>query len=516
MSAKRRFIIAVDIGTTSMRACVYDHECRLEFFTQRPVSVEYNQSEEGRLLVEMDPDRLWADFKQLVEEAIDRLADRSLLAGLCLCCQRNTFISWDRETLQPVHPLITWKDERAAAQCKAWNKSAVIKVLRLLRFILRTALAFRPSTGAGRSPTSSREAERFNAAKVFKFVNAMVTHRFLATLQEVSVSSGSCWPRIALCLGTMDSWLQMKLTSGRSWATDASNASSTGLYDPFLQDWGHAILRLVGFPSSVLPELKPTAGQELGTIDEKIFGMEIPILCSVADSQAAAFGSNCLSPAEVKISLGTGTFVNVVTNRPHAAFTGVYPLVGWTLPDRTTFVVEARANDTATSINWALSVGLCASVEEASNFDDTPAQFGLCFVPAFNGIQTPHEDNAACAAFLGIGPKTSKRQMLRALVESIAFSVKQIWDELEEQKLAPKAPTVRLCGGPVERMVEPEFCSAKGAALLGGLTAGMWTLDDVHELVAVDRRFDPRAVEGLDARYVQWKKAVKRCLEYYE
>ncbi|KAI6232392.1 hypothetical protein M3Y95_00481100 [Aphelenchoides besseyi] len=515
MNNETRFIIAVDIGTTSIRACNYDQECRLQFFTQRPISIIYSNSEKNRLLAEIDPDRLWSDFKHLVNEAIRKLPDPTQLAGLALCCQRNTFISWNAETLRPCHRLICWKDERAAGKCTMWNRSKLIKLINL----------------SGKIGYFFTRSERFKAARVFKFVNAMVTHRFLATL-ETNDHMKELLANNQLRLGTMDTWLQLQMSNGRSCATDASSASSTGLFDPFTFDWGHAILKLVRFPAEILPEVKPTAGVEWGMIDKSIFGFEIPLLCSVADSQAAVYGTNCLSNSMVKISLGTGAFVNVVTDEPHSGFSGIYPLVGWSLPDDTTFVVEARANDTATCINWAQSVGLFEDFKEASNFDNTPPQSSLCFIPAFNGIQTPYEDNESCAAFMAIRPSTTKRQMLRALLESIVFTIKQIWDQLETQKLAPKHPTIRLCGGVskndficqnianaigkrVERVSEPEFSSAKGAALLAGLTAGMWNTDNMNELVKIDRSFDPIPDRQMNLRYKTWLKAVQRCLQFY-
>lgn len=131
----------------------------------------------------------------------------------------------------------------------------------------------------------------------------------------------------------------------------------------------------------------------------------------MGDSQAGIIGAGCLNEGMVKISLGTGTFFNIVSNKPYASLGGVYPLIGWSLPDKRSYTIESRANDTATPINWALSMSLCDKIEDTSNYTNEDAQPGLCFIPSFSGTQTPVEDNNACAGFLGLRPHTTKKQM---------------------------------------------------------------------------------------------------------
>ncbi|KAI6191611.1 hypothetical protein M3Y97_00246800 [Aphelenchoides bicaudatus] len=493
MSGDSRFIITVDIGTTTIRTCLYDQNCSLRFYKEKPVSLIY-ETNDDKLYVEMDPDVLFSDFKELVCESISNLPNINQLAGMGICCQRNTIISWDKLTLKPFHRFLTWKDCRAIDECRSWNESLRIKLLNV----------------AGRIAYFFTRSERYKAAGFYKFLNAMVPIKFLTTLKS-DVDMQQALDENRLQLATLDAWLISRLTLGRCCFTEPSNASSTGLFDPFLFDWGYTILKFIGFPLKVLPELRYSGGQELCRVDKSIFGVEIPLLSLLADSQAAAFGSACTQENMFKFSIGTGTFVNLYSDKPYSGL---------------------NANDTATAIKWALSLSLCDQIEETSSFTNKDAQQGLCFVPAFGGVQTPCEDNNACAGFLGLRPNTTKRQMMFAVIESVSFKIRQIWDAFADQQLCPSQPIIRLCGGvskndficqqisnlighPVERVVEPEFCSAKGTALLAGVTAGLWSLDDCSKSTQIDRRFEPKANEELTSRYNLWLKANSRCLEFY-
>jgi putative glycerol kinase 5 len=317
--------------------------------------------------------------------------------------------------------------------------------------------------------------------------------------------------------------------------TEPSNASSTGLYDPYQQNWGHMLLRIVGFPCEILPEIRNTAGAPLATVHPSVCGISIPIGAVVADAQCAAFGCGCLKENSLKISLGTGTFVDLVTgDKPHASMKGVYPLVGWKVEDDTTFLVEGCSHDTASVLLWAHSIGLYQNVEETSAIaSSAKPQEGLYFIPAFNGIQTPIDDDAACAAFFGIHSGTTKTQLLRAILESIAFRVYQIYQTMDEE-ISDDITTIRCCGGvakndficqliatligrPVDRTEDAEFSCAKGAALLAGITAGLWQKNCVSDFVTVERVFKPVTSERQQAlgKYKKWRNTLDRCLNYY-
>ncbi|KAK0404746.1 hypothetical protein QR680_017607 [Steinernema hermaphroditum] len=449
------------------------------------VKLHYSGASEEVLRVEIDPDELWNQFLGVVNDVlvyIDKSVDTVTMG---ICAQRNTFITWNRLTMEPCHRMITWKDCRAKAACKEWNESFTLKALNMSGAVLHFFT---------RMP-------RFKAARMYKFINQMITHRLLVTIDE-NPSMKTLVDKGLLALGCIDTWLISKLTNGRIFITEPSSASSTGVYDPFQQRWGDVILKIVHFPVNVLPDLTTTAGDTIAVADNSIFGLPIHVGAMLGDQQAALFGSGCRRKGDVKISLGTGSFLDVVTgDKPHASMSGIYPLVGWSTPQNICFVAEGCSSDTSTILEWAHSLGLFDSVQETSAIAQTaPADAMVFFIPAFGGIQTPVNDDHACCAFMGLRPDTTKAVMIRAILESIAFRIYQIWTKFNEELPNTIKPSIRCCGGvsknnflcqtisslldlPVERVEEESFCAAKGAALLAGLSTGMWKMEKIDDLI---------------------------------
>uniref|UniRef100_A0AC35FXR6 Glycerol kinase n=1 Tax=Panagrolaimus sp. PS1159 TaxID=55785 RepID=A0AC35FXR6_9BILA len=513
-------IIAVDIGTSKIRVCLFDTQMKLRWFEEKNVEIIY-ELDNDILIAEMEPDILWKQFKELVELAVHQAGGSSFILSCGICTQRNTFCSWNKSTLEPCHRLVVWKDMRAKDVCKEWNHSFTVKSLNT----------------AGKFAHFLTRSERFKAAKMFQFINTMVTQRFLVTLEK-NETMKSLLDNGTLAFGCIDTWLMSKLSNGKLYLSETSCASSTGLFDPFLNDWGHTILRLIKFPVSLLPDLVDTVtdGKPFMTVDESIFGFPLKIGALIADQQSALFGAGCLTQGSMKISLGTGTFVDLVTgSSPHASMHGLYPLVGWRTKNIPLFIAEGKSDDTATLLNWALSIGLCSDISETSTIAQlTTAEPNLHFVPAFGGIQTPLNDDNACSAFLGIRPETSKEQMIRAILEAIAFRVYQIWQTLEDEVAFQIGNTVRICGGvaqndfvcqtiatlinrPVERLVDGQFTAAKGAALLAGVSSGLWSLESSTNLINVQQTFVPDLSyqSYLLSQFSNWNKAVQRCLKFY-
>ncbi|KAH7719114.1 FGGY family of carbohydrate kinasesN-terminal domain containing protein [Aphelenchoides avenae] len=514
------YIISVDIGSTKMRSCVFDAKCQLCYSTETEVET-ISFEERNTTRSEIEPEVMWESFQKILASAVDFVKrQRATKASLALCVQRNTFVTWNKETLEPCHRLITWKDGRGRNVTYEWNDSILRKLL----------------NAGGRLAHFFTRVERFKAAAIFRAINAMVTHRFLVTLDE-NDDMKKLLAADKLAVGCLETWLIARLTKNKVHVTDPSNASSTGLYDPFQNDWGYLLLKILGFPTSVLPQLVDTAGMSIGTVDGSMFGIPMSIDAVTADAQIAALGCGCTKPGQMKISLGTGTFLDMITGpQPYASMRGIYPLVGWSVHEETTFVVEGCSHDTAPVVHWALSVGLMDTVEESSDvaLRATP-QSGLHFIPAFNGVQTPIDDDTACCGFLGIRPTTSKPQMLRAVFESLAFRVYQIAEAMREEIGMQSGVAIRICGGvarndficqqianllrqPVERVEDYDFASAKGAALLAGVTEGLWSMDSLTDFVSVERTFVPDEAEGerLLREYKQWLKALRACLKYYE
>uniref|UniRef100_A0AC34RSZ2 Glycerol kinase n=1 Tax=Panagrolaimus sp. JU765 TaxID=591449 RepID=A0AC34RSZ2_9BILA len=507
-------ILAVDIGTSSIRVCIFDAELRLLWSKSRPIILEY-RLEGHSMLCEMDPEKLWDDF--CLEEA----GGSSNVLSCGICMQRNTFISWNKETLEPCHQLIVWNDCRGKDLCLDWNKSWTVKLL----------------NAAGRAAHFLTHWERFKAAKMFRFLSAMVAPRFTVTLEK-NPQMKKLLEEKKLALGCLDTWLLSKLTKGAMFAAEASCASSTGLFDPYLNDWGYTILKLIGFPVQVLPCLIDSTfqGQAVALCDSSIFGFPLQIGGMIGDQQSAVFGAGCRHKGSVKISLGTGTFVDLITgSKPHASMHGLYPLVAWRIENQPVYIAEGKSDDTGTLISWALKVGLCNSVTEMDPLarNAQPAS-GLFFVPAFGGIQTPINDDNACCAFIGLRADTTKAQMIRAILEAISFRVYQIWLALEEEIEYQIGTNVNVCGGVannnfivemiatligkrVEKNTDCEFTAAKGAAMLGAISVGIMKPEESSKFVKIDRFIEPdwKSRPTILEKFNGWSKALNRCLNFY-
>ncbi|VDD85872.1 unnamed protein product [Enterobius vermicularis] len=509
-STAKKHVIAMDVGTTTMRACLFDGKCQLVAVAEEPIKLEFSGSDAEGVRAEIDPDLLWDQFCSVLRGVIDVVKDISSICSLGISCQRNTFICWNKQSGLPCHKFVTWKDCRARDECKRWNNSLTLKALNtfggLLYFLTRQS--------------------RFKSARMFAFLSAMVTHRLMVTISQ-SPELQLLMKQGNLMFGCLDTWLIHKLTGGRVHITEPSNAS---------MDWGRTLLSIISFPTSLLPKHTFTAGRPLASVDSHLFGINVEIGAVAGDQQAALFATGGWNKGDVNISLGTGSFMDVNTGTcPHASMRGLYPLVAWRFPTIYCYTAEGCAHDTALILKWAESIGLFVDVTDTSSMAKRAKPSDLCFVPAFGGIQTPINDYSACCAFLGIRPDTTKEQMVRSILESIAFRVYQIWDTVRKEVGFKLSHIVRCCGGvsandfvcetvstlinrPLQRIREQNFASARGIAMMAGLTAGLWNLENLPEMVCVEKTFDPIASQRdiLLERFRKWEAHLKRCLHFYD
>lgn len=356
--------------------------------------------------------------------------------------------------------------------------------------------------------------------------------------------------------GTIDTWLVWKLTNGAVHATDPSNACSSGFYDPFQMKWAKWAIRyyllisyptittkmlfplsLFDLPSSILPEVRDTNGS-FGVTDDKLFGREIPIRCVVGDQQAAVFGECCFDEGDVKATLGTGSFLDVNTgNSPHASFRGVYPLVGWRLKNSdATYLAEGGSSDTGTLVLWAKTIGLYENLEKScKELETSDSSRGVYFIPAFSGLQAPFNDPTAVTSFIGLSPTTTKSDMFRAILESIGYRVKQLYDIMKEETEFELRDELNVDGGIannefVVQMISDltgaqvirdnhREMSSRGAAFLSGLSTGFWSgLEELRKFRHHQKVFSPRMgvrTEKLHQSFVTWDKAANRCLNWF-
>ncbi|XP_071764110.1 glycerol kinase 5 [Centroberyx gerrardi] len=517
---KESFILAVDVGTTSIRCHVYDKDAKVRGSCSTKVVLLY--PEPG--LVEMDPDALWKGFVTVVKGAVqDAGLQMRQIEALGISTQRGTFTTWDRTTGVPFHNFISWQDLRAGELVRSWNRSCTMKaihgMMKVLHFLSRQ--------------------KRFLAASLVVFSTQHVTFRLVWALTHCkqlsqAVAEGNC------CFGTIDTWLLYKLTKGLVHATDYSNASATGIFDSYQMCWSGFLCAVVSLPLSIFPKVQNT-GHHFGSTDPSIFGVSIPIMSVMADQQAAMFGECCFDVGDVKITMGTGTFMNINTgNKPHTSVAGLYPVVGWKIGTEVVYLAEGNAADTGTAIKWAQELELFSDVQQTSAMAYSVADSdGVCFVPSFSGLQAPLNDPKACASFMGLKPSSTKCHLVRAILESVAFRNKQLYETMLRETHIP-ITKIRVDGGVCSndfvmqltadlfgrKVARPHCCemSCLGAAYVAGLGAGFWrSREELKKLQSTDRVFLPQgAPQGAGSpsgAYVpvlqSWERALRRSMNWY-
>ncbi|PNF42202.1 putative glycerol kinase 5 [Cryptotermes secundus] len=512
---ERKYVLALDVGTTTVRCYVLDNSTTVIGKACQEIEHLYPQIGQD----EIEPEELWTKSVSVLRDSIKAAGvNPHQIACIGISAQRSSFITWHRETGEPFHNFITWRDLRADGLVQQWNKSLTMKSIRMGALCLYTI---------------SRN-KRYLAGSVLKLMNAQVTLRLVWVLKNVEALQKAAKCHQAM-FGTIDTWLLYRLTGGKFHVTDVSSASATGFYDPFVMEWCDWVLRLFCIPSDMLPEVWDTAC-DFGCITTDIVEAAIPIRSLVADQAASLFGSCCFEEGDVKVTMGTGTFLNVNTGyKPQASVAGLYPQIGWRVVDEIVFIMEGASHDTGSLINWAQQIGLFSEPTDSADMANSVQNSnGLCFIPAFNGIQVPINNFQAAAGFIGIKPTTSRQHMVRAILESIVFRVVQLYQALLRE-VKNHYTCIKVDGGvsrndfvdqlladltglKVERPKSSEM-TALGAAFLAGLYEGVWqSKDELRMLRQVDRVFEPRAnvCEEYDSILTLWSQALHRFLDWYD
>lgn len=490
-------VLAIDQGTTSTRAMLFDTSIRVVSVAQRPLTQHFPYPG----WVEHDPDEICEHAVDTARAALERAGVTAAeVAAIGIANQRETLVLWDRATGKPVHPAIVWQDRRTAAICDQLKSEGVEPLVSD-----RTGLLLDPY---------------FSGTKL-----AWILQRFPEL--RARAADGE------LCCGTVDSWLVWKLTGGRVHATDATNASRTMLWNIHSGDWDPDLLALLDIPASVLPEVLD-CGAEYGTTVPELLGGPIPILGVAGDQQAAAMGNACLEPGMLKATYGTGCFALLNTGEaPVRSGNRLLTTVAFRNGDRTTYALEGSIFIAGAAVQW-LRDGL-GIIESAEQSGVLAAQADLAqriyMVPAFTGLGAPHWDARARGAILGLTRDTGPAEIARAALESVAFQTLDLLEAMRRDWSAGAGETIlRVDGGmtasdvtmqlladiiaaPVDRPRIAET-TALGAAWLAGWQSGIWP--DAQGFAAnwvLDRRFEP----GLDpdlrrGRIAGWRDAVRRTL----
>jgi glycerol kinase len=487
------YILALDQGTTSSRAIVFDHEGGIKSVAQR----EFRQVFPQPGWVEHDPEEIWTSQIGVAVEALAKLDLRPRdIAALGITNQRETTIVWDRESGKPVGNAIVWQDRRTAQFCdslKAQGHEAMIQG--------RTGLLI---------------DAYFSASKV-----AWILDHVPGARQRAEEGK--------LAFGTVDSWLIWKLTSGRVHATDATNASRTMLFNIHTGQWDEELLRLFRVPAAMLPRVGASS-ERYGEVTTTL-GLGRIAICGIAgDQQSSLFGQRCFAPGLTKNTYGTGCFLlQNIGPRPVKSANRLVTTVAWKLGNTVEYALEGSVFIGGAVVQWlrdALGIIRSSSDVEALAAS-VPDNGGVYFVPAFVGLGAPHWDQYARGAIVGLTRGTGAAHIARAAVESVAYQVADLLTAAQRDS-GTTLSELRVDGGaaannslmqfqadilgiPVVRPAMTES-TALGAAYLAGLSAGIWRVpEDLNALPRNEQRFEPRMPrsQSEDLR-AGWKQALAR------
>ncbi|MBZ9677783.1 glycerol kinase GlpK [Mesorhizobium sp. ES1-1] len=491
------FVLAIDQGTTSTRAILFDGHMNIVGSGQK----EFTQHYPASGWVEHDPEDIWASVLATVKLALKKAGRHaSDVAALGITNQRETVVIWDRATGKPIHNAIVWQDRRTAPLCQKLKKQGLEKT-----FTRKTGLLLDPY---------------FSGTKIAWILDKVKGARKRAEKGE-------------LLAGTIDSFLIWRLTGGKVHATDATNASRTLIYNIAENDWDKELLSILKIPSRMLPEVKDCA-DDFGVTEKNLFGAEIRILGVAGDQHAATIGQACFEPGMMKSTYGTGCFAllntgsDLVRSKNRLLTTIAYRLNG-----KTTYALEGSIFIAGAAVQWLRDgIKVIGKAEHSGQLaaEADPTQ-NVYLVPAFVGLGAPHWDADARGAIFGLTRNSGPAEFARAALESVAYQTRDLLDAMRKDwKTASVSTVLRVDGGmvasdwtmqrladildaPVDRPTILET-TALGAAWLAGSKAGVWPqAKEFAKSWALERRFKPD-MEALarSAKLAGWRDAVRRTL----
>ncbi|MER9376549.1 glycerol kinase GlpK [Mesorhizobium sp. M0491] len=491
------YILAIDQGTTSTRAILFDGEMKVAGSGQKEFAQHYPASG----WVEHDPEDIWASVVSTVKAALKKAGrNASDVAAIGITNQRETVVIWDRATGKPIHNAIVWQDRRTAPLCQKLKKQGLEKT-----FTKKTGLLLDPY---------------FSGTKIAWMLDKVKGARKRAEKGE-------------LLAGTIDSFLIWRLTGGKVHATDATNASRTLVYNIAENAWDDELLSILNIPAEMLPQVKDCA-DDYGITEKNLFGAEIRILGVAGDQHAATIGQACFEPGMMKSTYGTGCFAllntgsDLVRSKNRLLTTIAYRLNG-----KTTYALEGSIFIAGAAVQWLRDgIKVIGKAEQSGKLaaEADPTQ-NVYLVPAFVGLGAPHWDAEARGAIFGLTRNSGPAEFARAALEAVAYQTRDLLDAMRKDWKGASAKTVlRVDGGmvasdwtmqrladildaPVDRPTILET-TALGAAWLAGSKAGVWP--DAKKFAkswALERRFQPDMdATKRAAKLAGWRDAVRRTL----
>jgi len=494
---EEKYILALDQGTTSSRAIIFDHKGQIMSVAQK----EFTQIFPQPGWVEHDPNEIWSSQAGVAAEVTAKFGiNGTNISAIGITNQRETTIVWNRETGLPVYNAIVWQDRRTAAFCDHLKNEGLTEPIRAKTGLIIDAY--------------------FSASKINWILNHVEGAKELAAAGK-------------LAFGTVDSWLVWKFTRGKVHVTDVTNASRTMLYNIKTLEWDEELLQIFGVPRSMLPEVKQSS-EVYGETATTIFASKIPIAGIAGDQQAALFGQMCIDKAMVKNTYGTGCFMLMnIGDRFIESKNNLLTTIAWKINGKTEYAFEGSIFIGGAVVQW-LRDGLgiiksSAEVEDlATQVEDTG---GVYFVPAFAGLGAPYWDSEARGTIVGLTRGSTSAHISRAAIESIAFQTVDVLKAMEADA-GLKIKELRVDGGATAnnllmqfqadllncKVIRPKIVetTALGAAYLAGLAVGYWkNVEEIQQQWQSERDFIPDADPAdVEKAMAGWKRAVSAARSF--
>ena len=498
MSEKKGYILAIDQGTTSSRAILFDHAGSIAGTAQR----EFTQIFPQPGWVEHNPREILTSVLVTLTEVINNAGIKPTdIDSIGITNQRETAVVWDKASGQPVYNAIVWQSRQTSGICDQLKADGFDDMVRAKTGLLIDAY--------------------FSGTKVKWILDHVEGAREKAATGE-------------LLFGTIDTWLIWNLTGGKAHVTDYTNASRTLMYDIHACQWDEELLAMLDVPRAMLPEVRSCSEVYGTTLPQFLLGREVPIAGIAGDQQAALFGQACFEPGLAKNTYGTGCFMLMNTGTKAVTSShGLLTTIAWGIDGKVEYALEGSIFVAGSVIQW-LRDGLrmfgkaSDSQAYAERARDTD---GVYFVPAFVGLGAPYWRSDVRGAIFGLSRGTTKEQFIRAALESMAFQTRDVLEAMEADA-GIKVKELRADGGAIANDFMAQFQSdilaldvlrpkvqettALGAAYLAGLATGFWkSRDEIANQWAVDRRFEPQmADDRRQALYAGWKQAVEATLGF--
>ena len=493
----KRYVLAVDQGTTSCRAIIFDNNSEIVSVAQKEITQIYPFSG----WVEHNAEEIWTSQLFVIKKAIAESGiPQNKIEAIGITNQRETTVIWDKATGKPIHNAIVWQCRRTAAICDELKEAGLDEIIREKTGLVVDAY--------------------FSGTKIKWLLDNFPGARKRAEKGE-------------LLFGTIDSWLIWNLSGRKVHITDFTNASRTLLFNIHDLKWDEEILTMLDIPPALLPEVRENSEIYGYTDSEALEGPAIAIAGSAGDQHAALFGQTCFLPGMAKNTYGTGCFLLMNTGEKAIKSShGLLTTIAWSINGRVKYALEGSVFIAGAAVQWlrdGMKILDTAADSEyfASKVDDSD---GVYVVPAFVGLGAPYWDMKARGAIFGLTRGTNKSHIIRATLDSMAYQTRDVLNAMEADSEI-KLQALKVDGGAVKNNLLMQFqadilgvpverpkvieTTALGAAYLAGLAVGVWKQQELYMTWQLDQRFDPAMLEyDRQQKYSGWKKAVKRTMNW--